>query len=342
MIKKIYRVVFPMSLRLWLSKHFRQPVILRRYFLYDMGRFRKNFSGSKQIGMEHRLARITALYHVLEKGLSFRDSRPLFGQDNVKALVSELKVYLEVGGSVSATQWQSAVKVLDLYLTRHTGLQVGSTQKQFIEDLDRELLKLRPHLVEGDVGGGIIECHREDIQRKAKGDYPEMALSRYSVRHFTEEPVCPEVIEQAVAWAQKSPSVCNRQGSRIHAVKDRKLINEILEIHGGTRGFTEQINALLLVTGDLRIFFGATERNQVFLDTGIFSMSLLYGLHYQGVGACPLHWCVAPAKDLALRSLVKIPDEETITTLIAVGSLPKEFKVAHSQRRPLCDVLKWK
>jgi hypothetical protein len=51
---------------------------------------------------------------------------------------------------------------------------------------------------------------------------------------------------------------------------------------------------------------------------------------------------VAPNKDRALRKLATIPEEQTITTLIGVGSLPETFKVAHSQRKPLGDVLFWK
>ena len=168
-----------------------------------------------------------------------------------------------------------------------------------------------------------------------------MALSRYSVRDFSEEPVAPKIIDQAVVWAQKSPSVCNRQGTRVHAVKRRELICEIMELHGGTRGFTEQIDTLLVVTGDLEIFFGVGERNQAYVDAGIFSMSLLYGLHYQGVGSCSLHWCVTPSKDRELRQMVGVPDEEVIVMLIAVGSLPEKFKVAHSQRRPSVDILTW-
>jgi nitroreductase len=307
-----------------------------------MKRFQRNYSGALQIGFEHRLSRITALYHVLEKGLSFEDSRPFFGKDKVTLLVSDLTEYIGERGDPSAVQWQSAVKVLNAYLETNASVEAGSEESTFLKSLQTDLHLLNQHLISEDVGGGVIECSRDDIQSRAKLGFPDMALSRYSVRHFDGRPVAKEVVEKAMVWAQKSPSVCNRQGSRVHAVKGQNKISEILDIHGGTRGFTEKIDTLLLVTGDLRIFLGPVERNQVYLDAGIFSMSILYGLHYQGVGACALHWCVIPEKDLALRRLVNIPDEETITALIAVGSLPETFKVAHSQRRLPDDVLFWK
>jgi nitroreductase len=310
--------------------------------MYDMARFRRNYYGAGNIRLEHRLARITALYHVLEKGLSFSNSRALFGKDKVNSLLLELKACVGNEDAVSAVPWQSAIYVLDSYLNQNK-VQLGCDgQDAFLQKLEIDLQLLKKNLIESGVKGGTVDCQRADIQSRAKGDFTEMALSRYSVRHFTEEPVPSEVIEQAVTWSQKSPSVCNRQGSRIYAIRDRMLIDQILTVHGGTRGFTEQINTLLIVTGDLRIFFSPTERNQVYLDSGIFTMSLLYGLHYLGVGACPLHWCVDPDTDRTLRELVKIPDEQIITTLIGVGSLPETFKVAHSQRKPLDDVLIWK
>ena len=312
--------------------------MLFRYFFYDVMRFKRNFVEGGKMKHEHRLTKITALYHVLEKGLSFRDSRLLFGKDKVTSLVREMKDYLQEGGDARAIQWQSALKVLDAYVLQHVHSEAKNDS--FIESLNKDLSDLKKYL-NGDAGGGTVECLRESIQSQAQGDFPEMALSRYSVRHFSDEPVPSEIIDHAVIWAQKSPSVCNRQGNRVHALRDRTLINEILTLHGGTRGFMEQINVLLIVTGDLRIFLAPAERNQVYLDSGLFSMSLLYGLHYQGVGACPLHWCVSPGKDMALRKLGDIPDEETITTLIGVGSLPESFKVAHSQRRKSEDVLTW-
>lgn len=340
-IRKIYQILFSYKFRVWIIRCIRQPVILLKFFAYDMARFRRNYSELGKIGFEHRLARIAAWSHSLEKSLTYSSFIPLSGKDKLELLLNELNVYMEEGGGVSAVQWQSAVLVLDAYLERNINHQTSSEKIYYLENLEKELHSLKEKLND-DVTGGSIEFSKADINSRAKGSFPEMAFSRYSSRHFSGVPVAQEVIEQAVVWAQKSPSVCNRQGSRVHVFRDRKQIDKILEIQKGTRGFSEQIDTLLLVTGDLRIFFGPADRNQVYLDAGFFSMNLLYGLHYQGVGTCPLHWCVSPDTDLAMRRLVDIPDAETITAMIAVGSLPERFSVAHSQRRPLGEVLFWK
>jgi nitroreductase len=312
-----------------------------RMCAYDCLRFLRHGGVFRVTEGPQLLARITAQYHVLEKGLSFRDSKPLFGQSQARVLMRDLLAYLDTAPNTGRCQWESGVAVLESYLQTH----------EMRNDIDRAapiLQEIRAFLTNvaalgrfDGVKGGYVECHRESICRLAKGTFPELATSRSSVRHFSKEPVPEELISQAVQMAQKSPSACNRQTSRVHALCDKDLIRQVLEIQCGTRGFTEQIDKLLVVTGDLRVFLWSQERNQVHLDNGLFSMSLLFGLHYLGVGACPLHWCVAPSKDRIMRRLVGIPEHEAISMLVAVGSLPDDYRVAHSQRNVLDDVLTW-
>lgn len=339
-MSKLHQSGFIYRIRVKLSRSLKQPVMLAKNCLYDFKRYRTFCVASGRMELKNRLATITALYHVLEKGLSFRNSRSLFGKANVKQLFIELTNYLDAGGLADAVEFQSALKVLSKYLEKHAGAEFS--ENTYIQEIRNSFSNLSCHHIDGIANGGWKDCTKKDIQQLAKGGYPEMALSRYSVRDFSDEPVTDEIIENAIVWAQKSPSVCNRQSSRIHALRDKKMMADILEIHGGTRGFAEQIDVLLLVAGDLRVFFGSTERNQVYLDAGIFAMSLMYGLHYQGVGSCPLHWCVSPEQDLAIREVAHVPEEETISTLIAVGHLPERFKVAYSQRINPEDVISWK
>ena len=79
--------------------------------------------------------------------------------------------------------------------------------------------------------------------------------------------------------------------------------------------------------------------NQVWVDAGLFAMSLLYGLQYKGLGACILHWSVEKKRDIQLRDLTGIKPEQTIICLIAIGQLHDTFKVPNSQRRDLSEIL---
>jgi nitroreductase len=93
------------------------------------------------------------------------------------------------------------------------------------------------------------------------------------------------------------------------------------------------------VTSDLRHFMNIGERNQGWIDGGMFSMQLLLALHAEGLGACPLNWSTDYKEDERFRAISVIPDHEIIMMFIAVGHLPDEFKIAQSARRPLSEIL---
>ena len=84
------------------------------------------------------------------------------------------------------------------------------------------------------------------------------------------------------------------------------------------------------------------ERNQCWIDGGMFAMSLVLGLHAQGLGTCFLNWSKSAPEDKAMRALLQLPPQEAIITLIAVGNLPRSLSVAKSVRPPLatarCDI----
>ena len=166
-----------------------------------------------------------------------------------------------------------------------------------------------------------------------------MVQARRSVRNYSPDPVSLSVIEEAVSLAQQSPSVCNRQGARVWWVLRREKIDEILTLQNGNRGFGHLAQALLIVTCELSVFEGSNERNQVFIDGGLFAMSLLYSLSHNGLGACPLNWCVDSNRDKDLHKLTNIPDAHQVVMLISVGHVPEEFSVAVSQRHDLKYIL---
>jgi nitroreductase len=156
---------------------------------------------------------------------------------------------------------------------------------------------------------------------------------------FAEGPVNSEAIRSAVALALRSPSVCNRQSARVRYLTDRSLLEKVLTVQGGNRGFGHQIPGVLVVTSYLGVFRGARERNQCWIDGGLFAMSLLYALTYGGVGSCPLNWSSDAAQDKALRELLGLPRDEVVIMLIAVGHLPENYRVASSPRMVLEEVL---
>jgi nitroreductase len=71
----------------------------------------------------------------------------------------------------------------------------------------------------------------------------------------------------------------------------------------------------------------------------MFAMSLVYGLHAQGLGSCCLNWCAELSAERRLRAITEIPDHEAVIMMIAIGHVPESLLVAQSVRKPLSEVL---
>ena len=93
------------------------------------------------------------------------------------------------------------------------------------------------------------------------------------------------------------------------------------------------------MTTDTYRFFSVGERNQCWIDGGLFSMSLVYGLHSLGLGSCCLNWSVEKEADQKLRRITGIPQSEVVIMMIGVGHLPEKLVVARSMRKPLETIL---
>ena len=186
-----------------------------------------------------------------------------------------------------------------------------------------------------------MSFHGFDTDFNNHFNFDSFAKKRHSVRQFTHEEVSNDVIEHAVRVAQTAPSVCNRQSNRVHVCKRQDRIKEILSCQQGNRGFGHQVPLVFIVTSSLSHFLSIGERNQCWIDGGLFLMTLIYGLQDQGIATCCLNWSVEKERDLELRQIAGIPDSENIVCLLAAGYPPEHCQVACSARRPLTEVLQY-
>jgi len=325
--------VLPGSLKQWI-RHKRFVRKLWSNYDYDVRRFLQH-SGVAEGAMSHIAlqSRITVDYHRIEKALALRDPRPGFGKAVSERLLTNLDICRQLFGMDTLAQVALNNLVLyDEHMTR-TGHADGERRRR-IAELQAHANDLPPCRQ-----GGTLKVTRKDIQQAAQHDMSGFFLSRYSVRQFTDEPVSMDLIQKAVALAQSSPSVCNRQSGRVHVFASPDLRLKALQHQDGNLGFREEINVVLAVTSELGSFLTVGERNQCWIDGGIFAMSLVYALHSLGLGTCCLNWSVEGEKDRQLRQAVGIPQSEAIILLVAVGHMPEEFTIAQSPRKPVDEVL---
>lgn len=302
-------------------------------FLPSQGIYRLGEYGTAS--QESLLAIIVMEYHRLEKSISMPRQKSNAALDVVTRLTDALDEYLDRFGASDATA--IAASTLLAYqemqclasLPRSTE-SVLARQSSFWSTGSDDALNSC---------GGFSEIQTAELLYRARSSPLGLFEQRHSIRDFSMQRVDRDLIRSVVRTALRTPSVCNRQEWRLYAIDDRQLIIRCLRHQNGNRGFTDKIPLLFVVAVDLRRFVSVEERNQCWVDGGLFSMSVMLSSLAHGLGSCPLNWCVQKQEDDGLRSILAIPDHEVVVMLIAAGHLNAVVRVTKSTRRPLDEIL---
>jgi nitroreductase len=116
----------------------------------------------------------------------------------------------------------------------------------------------------------------------------------------------------------------------------------LLSLQGGSRGFSEKVYNLMVISNDLNSWVGRGERNQCYVDGGLFAMNLLLSVHAHGIGACPLNFSKTYFSERAFKKIADIPSNERVIMLIALGfSSDKNTVAACSTRLAIDQVFKF-
>lgn len=303
-------------------------------YAYDFRRFRKACFIDGVRSRENRRAHIHLLAHMLEYGMSLADPRHGFGMDKVRLLAAETGRYVADFGPDATSD--IGVSVLAAYIAFNADHGSDAAEAQALLDSVLELGGNKSPKV----AGGSEAVTAEDIRRLSAVDFLSFMNARHSVRQYDKGcPVEAEKIERAVEAAMQSPSSCNRQTCRVYAFTRPESVARVLSHHSGNRGFGDQLGGVFIVAVDLSHWNTVGERNQCWVDGGMFAMTLALGLHAEGLGTCMLNWSASREQDLAMRRCVGMPDNEVIITLIGFGHMRSDFRVPVSRRKPLSLVL---
>ncbi|ACZ31902.1 nitroreductase [Xylanimonas cellulosilytica DSM 15894] len=262
--------------------------------------------------VEHVERELVLRYHQVEKGLVLPEPRRPFG------IESGLR--------------QRLSDVLDLAATHHprTSSEVIAGARTAVEALDEF----------NEFGTYDVRAANPGPGVKKLTDAEAFFASRRSCRDFdTKRRITVADIERAVGIAQTAPSACNRQSARVHLYSDSTQVAAILGFQGGATGFTDCITDLIAVTVKRGQFRDGFERNQRWVDGGIFAQTLTLGLHAIGYSSCFLNAMFTRRQMKAVRSVAGIPGTEDIVAFLAVGTARDGYRVAGSPRLDLRTVL---
>lgn len=277
------------------------------YFYYSTLRIRKRNN-------ENLSAKIIAHVHSIERAFSLKNPRKEFGIELVKNLKKLIaKISDEEKYKYEMKIFHSAIAEYNKYHKIQS--EITSCIKPY---------KLYSHT---------------EFSRSTS--YLNVVSKRHSIRNFSTEKINNRDLLNAIVIAKNiTPSVCNRQGWEVILVKNPILVRKVLELQNGNAGI-ENIQYVLVLCSILTSFFDSNERNQPYIDGGIFLMSLLNSLHYKNIASCTLNWAVNKNQDFKLKELLDINNSKVIIALVGIGSYPKEnIKVASSYRKPLKKILR--
>ncbi len=293
--------------------------------IYDLNLFYKySFTQNNLKTKEKFEYYLTKQYHIIEKGLSLPSPRLEFGKETILNLIIKSTNYYEIYGTSELLT--SISSCLNEYLNFNKIHNVN-TDTDYYNNIRKFINEVQPNKL-----GGTKEMTKKALLKSIDFDFKNFLKTRTSVRDFSNKEVELNKIIEIIDLAKLAPSVCNRQGWKAHIYTNPKLINQLLILQNGNRGFTNSINKLLIISGDMRSFT-KLESNQIYIDGGIFSMNVLLSLHSKGLGAVALNTCLPYTIEKKVKKLAGLEEYEKLIMMIAVGNIKDNFKIAVSNRK---------
>ena len=275
-------------------------------------------------------------YHKIEKGLSIGGPPRFFGLKPVLATCQLVERWQSAGLSLEDPVFVGAIEALRSYRRRLDDTPAPPEQATRLRNAVERCLCLaapnaalatpRPYRAPPSGAAAMLD---------------DLLSSRRSVRDYSERPVSIADLHAAIAAAQLSPSACNRQPWRIHVYREPAQIRELLALQNGNTGFGHQLSTLLVLAADADCFFDASERQEPYIDGGLFAMSLILALQARGLASCCLNWCVTPQRDAEAHRRGSIPESQRIVMYMAVGYAAEGALVPRSTRRTLESMTVW-
>lgn len=333
-MKETLKRLLPESVIAWV-RGIQASARLRQETRRQMRRFARNYAKRGSTRLAHLETRTIFFTHQIEKGLSHGNFRHGFGKGVLAEFAPLLVAFRQQDANYRTNDiYRSAMSALHDYKVRHETDSYDLTymRRDFPDDIWQEIANADSRY------GGVLTIKASDKADNAAKTFVELSESRHSLREFSDEPVNAEDIERAVDIAMRTPSVCNRQPTRVHIITNADLIAKLMPIQHGFNGYPFP-PALVLVTSDIQAFMNPDERNEGFVDGGLFSMSLLLALEEQRLAACPLNTCLPAGRDDATRRLLNLPDNELLVMYIAVGHFLPEAETCMSRRFKGSDIV---
>jgi nitroreductase len=177
-------------------------------------------------------------------------------------------------------------------------------------------------------------------------NFSELINIRQSDRKYTNKPVSREIINKCIDAARLAPSASNSQPWTFVVVDNIDLKNKVAKnTIGILRSFNKfvpqapVIIAIVLEKPKLLTELGGRVKKKEFplIDIGIAAEHICLQAAEEGVGSCMLGWF----DEIAVKTLLNIPENKSISLLITLGYTPDDYKHRQKIRKDLSKVVRY-
>ena len=292
----------------------------------------KKYSSNLELLYRRRLAICS---HALEKGSGIRNPRQSFGQGKANEILNFLDIYLSNGYNPGCWEFYEANSVLNYYfeLMNSNGVEIKELIDKYQEikkrfdniDFNHSICK-----------AGVKTLNSEELlPDQQEREALQLAIKkRRSIRFFSKDPIDEKTIHEVLQLAQFAPSACNRQPTRIYYTLDQEKNAAVDRCVPGNNSFKGEIPYYFVVTSE-RLAFENYELYQWYINGGIYMGVLSLALHSFGLGGIIFQWPNLCVHEKEIRSIVPIPENETIVALVGFGKIDENVKVIEADRRSI-------
>lgn len=300
----------------------------RKNYLYDSKMFSQNCIDVK--GRGQLKARILLIVHQIEKGLTYKENRRIFGEKKIKLLIGYIEKYLKLYEADDIIIL--AINILYVYVNSD-----NSTKDVSVRNKINELLKTNKNIIGQIEVGTKLVTEPHNFNEK---DILYFFKSRSSVRSFSNNIITDEEICKVIDFANCTPSACNRQASRVHVYRDKEKMKLLIDNQLGNQNWCDNADTLFVITSDMRYFNSSYEHLEPYIDGSLYAMNFVWGLHLYKIASCYKMYVRLPKIDREFHSLSNIPNYEVPIILVLAGHYKDNAILApKSYRFPSQDIL---
>ena len=170
-----------------------------------------------------------------------------------------------------------------------------------------------------------------------KQTFHDIVASRYSCRHYSQEPVSQEQILEILECARLAPSACNRQPWKFMVITAPE---ELSAVHASyNRDWIKEAPVAIIVLGNRNEAWHRSydEYDATDIDIAITTEHICLAATSMGLGTC---W-ICNFDPITLRTGMNIPEEWEPLAIIPVGKPAEDIAIPEKKRKNNDEIIQW-